>query len=29
MIRIGKLTDYGILIMTYLARKPGQLHAAD
>ncbi|MDE1941920.1 MAG: SUF system Fe-S cluster assembly regulator [Betaproteobacteria bacterium] len=28
MIRIGKLTDYGILIMTYLARDPARLHAA-
>lgn len=28
MIRIGKLTDYGILIMTYLARDPERLHAA-
>ncbi len=28
MIRIGKLTDYGILIMTYLAREPEGLHAA-
>lgn len=28
MIRIGKLTDYGILIMTYLAREPERLHAA-
>ncbi len=28
MIRIGKLTDYGILIMTYLAREPAGLHAA-
>ncbi len=28
MIKIGKLTDYGILIMTYLARQPDQVHAA-
>ncbi len=28
MIRIGKLTDYGILLMTYLARDPLRLHAA-
>ena len=28
MIRIGKLTDYGILIMTYLARESEGLHAA-
>ncbi len=28
MIRIGKMTDYGTLIMTYLARDPAMLHAA-
>ncbi len=28
MIRIGKMTDYGTLIMTYLARDPEKLHAA-
>ncbi len=28
MIRIGKLTDYGILIMTHLAHDPERLHPA-
>jgi FeS assembly SUF system regulator len=28
MIKMGKLTDYGTLIMTFLAREPGSLHAA-
>ncbi len=27
MIKMGKLTDYGTLIMTYLAREPQRLHA--
>lgn len=27
MIKMGKLTDYGTLIMTYLAREPQVLHA--
>ena len=27
MLRISKLTDYGTVVMTYLARENGQLHA--
>lgn len=28
MIRLGKLTDYGLLLMAEIARTPGRLHAA-
>ncbi len=28
MIKMGKLTDYGTLMMTYLAREPKRLHSA-
>ncbi len=28
MLRMSKLTDYGTVVMTYLAREPGRLHAA-
>lgn len=29
MLRVGKLTDYGTVVMTYLAREPKQLHSAN
>lgn len=29
MLRLSKLTDYGIVVMTYLAREPDRLHAAN
>lgn len=29
MLRISKLTDYGTSVMTYLAREPNRLHAAN
>ena len=28
MIRLGKLTDYGLLLMAEIARAPGKLHTA-
>src|SRR5689334_10670543 len=28
MIRLGKLTDYGLLLMAEIARTPGKLHTA-
>lgn len=29
MLRLSKLTDYGIVVMTYLAQEPGRVHAAN
>ena len=29
MLRLSKLTDYGIVVMTYLAEAPEQIHAAN
>jgi Mn-dependent DtxR family transcriptional regulator len=29
MLRMSKLTDYGTVVMTYLAREPNRLHAAN
>ncbi len=29
MLRLSKLTDYGIVVMTYLAREPERVHAAN
>ena len=29
MLRISKLTDYGTVVMTYLARNPNGIHAAN
>ncbi|MCP4043800.1 MAG: SUF system Fe-S cluster assembly regulator, partial [Gammaproteobacteria bacterium] len=29
MLRLSKLTDYGILVMTYLAMEPSRLHASN
>jgi FeS assembly SUF system regulator len=28
MLRLGKLTDYGTVAMTHIAREPGRVHAA-
>ena len=29
MLRMSKLTDYGTVVMTYLARNPNGIHAAN
>ncbi len=28
MVRMSKLTDYGTVVMSYLARQPGEPHSA-